>query len=89
MARRVEISDTIVGEVLDGEAVLLDLGSGKYFSLNPTATRMWQLLGERGNLEEVLDVLRREFDVERATLAQDLEALVADLIAKGVLREST
>lgn len=89
MARRVEISDKIVGEVLDGEAVLLDLGSGKYFSLNPTATRMWQLLGERGDLEEVLDALRQEFDVEGATLAEDLDGLVAELIAKGVLRECT
>lgn len=77
----------MVGEVLDGEAVLLDLTSGKYFALNATATRMWQLLSEDGDPDTVVRALLAEVDTDEPTLRADLERLVADLVGRGILVE--
>ena len=35
---------TAISSDLDGEAVILDMESGKYHSLDTTGTRVWELL---------------------------------------------
>jgi hypothetical protein len=83
---RVAVADDVVYEVLDGEAVVLDLTSGTYFALNSTATRLWQLVERDGDVEKILEMMRAEYEVDPAVLDRDLRTLVDDLRAKGLLR---
>ena len=64
---------------LDGEAVILDLQSGKYFGLNGVGTRIWQLMERHGALRTVFDDLCREYDAPPDVLEHDLIALVSRL----------
>ena len=54
--------DTISGR-LDDELVMMDLGLGQYFSLNPSATRIWDLLENAMTSRELCSVLVEEYDV--------------------------
>ena len=79
----------VMSRELDGEAVLLDLASGRYFGLNPTGRRIWELLAPGRSLESVLDRLEAEFDAPRLALEADLVELVGQLeSARLVLRTS-
>lgn len=82
---RLTIPDDVVFEVLDGEAVVLNLKTGIYFTLNPVGTRAWQLIQEHGELEKVLEVMLAEYEVEPALLDADLRELVEKLRGKGLL----
>ena len=53
LATRVTIPETVLFRDLDGEAVLLDTVSGRYFGLNEVGTRMWALLQFHGEIEAV------------------------------------
>ena len=64
---------------LNGEAVILDLDSGKYFGLNAVGTRVWQLIERHGRLAAVFDELCREYDAAPDELQRDLLELVARL----------
>jgi hypothetical protein len=64
---------------LDGEAVILDLGSGTYFGLNAVGARIWQLMEAHGRLRAVLEDLCREYDAAPDVLERDLIALVSRL----------
>ena len=77
--RTVRISDDTIFRELAGEAVLLQLDAGMYYGLDSVATRLWNLIAERGSLRAVLERAREEFDVDAATLEHDLLALVSDL----------
>ena len=55
-------SDVIVTE-LDGEAVLLNLDTKLYFSLNATGVAIWKLLDEGLTLGQIGERLFQEFDV--------------------------
>ncbi len=79
------VSDQVVYEVIDGEAVVLDLESGRYFQLNGVATRALELIRETGDLQAVEEQLVQEYEVDRALLAADLRQLVDDLIVRGLL----
>jgi hypothetical protein len=87
MGKRLVRTEQAIGEVVDGELVLLNVETGVYFGLNRTGTKVWELLGERSDVDDVLSALERAYPVERETLRRDLDALIADLEKSGLVRE--
>jgi hypothetical protein len=82
---RVRIPQEVLARQVGGETVMLDLAKGAYFGLDPVGARMWQLLAEGKTLAEVRDAIVEEYDVSREDAERDLLALVADLMAQGLL----
>jgi len=83
--------DVLVQE-LDGEAVVLNLESERYFGLDDVGTRIWQQLLEHGRLERVCEEMQKEYDVDESTLLADVLRLVEELIDAGIVtveRDST
>jgi len=72
-------SDDVVFEVFDGETVVLDLGTGRYFGFNVAASALWQALS---------------IGVESAALAGTgvdpawVSRFVADCLEAGLLIEA-
>ena len=85
MPQVLHASDDVIFRELDGEAVLLDLASGRYFGLNVVGTRTWTLLTAGTALDAVVAALAAEFDAPAAEIAADVSGLVADLLARGLL----
>lgn len=84
--RRVEIAPGVVFREVGGEAVLLDLASQRYFTLDAIGTRMWALLAEHGSPEEARRRLLAEYEVAEEELARDLDELIERLAAEGLVR---
>ena len=82
---RVAIPENVVARDLAGEAVLLHLGTGIYFGLDSVGARTWQLLAEHRSTETIIPLLLQEFEVDEPRLRLDLEALVTQLLAEGLL----
>ena len=82
---RVRIPQEVLARQVGEETVMLDLANGAYFGLDPVGARMWQLLTEGKTLAEVRDAIEKEYDVSRDAVERDLLALVADLMAQGLL----
>jgi hypothetical protein len=83
--RSVRVSPNTLYRELQGETVLLQLDSGEYFGLDEISTRIWQLIVETGDLTAVEAAMVKEFEVDRAVLAQDLTRVVDDLVAKRLI----
>lgn len=73
-----------VREVAD-ELVILSLESEEYFGLNPVGTRIWQLLATGDTPAGVLAAMVAEYDVDEATMARDLEALLGELSSRRLI----
>jgi len=71
-------SDVIVTE-LDGEAVLLNLDTKLYFSLNATGVAIWKLLDEGLTLGQIGERLFQEYDVTPEKAQQCVLDLVGQL----------
>ena len=82
---RVRIPQEVLARQVGDETVMLDLAKGAYFGLGPVGARMWQLLAEGKTLAEVCDAIVEEYEVARDAVERDLLALVADLMAQGLL----
>lgn len=84
-ASRLRVTDDVLFQELEGEAVLLELTSGTYFGLDPVGTRIWQLLQEDVHLGGLHDVLCQEFEVSPERLREDLLEFVARLLEKELV----
>ncbi len=84
---RYRIPQDILFHELSGEAVLLNLASGQYYSLDEIGTQMWVLLAEHGEIEPVIAALLQEYEVTEQQLRVDLEKLISDLTVQGLLEK--
>lgn len=85
LSDQIAISDNVVAREVGGETMLLDLASGTYFGLDPIGGRFWQLLEEGKSSGEARDVLLAEYDVTPEVLESDLESLLGELAANGLV----
>jgi hypothetical protein len=68
-----------------GEAVLLHLDRGEYFTLNATGLRVWELAQGGRTFSEAVEALEREFEAPAEDLAADAAAVLDDLRRAGLL----
>lgn len=82
---RLRIAQQVVHRDLANESVLLNLDTGTYYGLDAVGTRLWHLVAEHGSTESVIDILLAEYDVDAPRLHKDVNALIDQLLAKGLL----
>ena len=68
-----------------GETIVLDFASNRFFTLDEVGGRIWELIAEKGTLQEILGSVVAEFDVDPERAGQ-LERLLSELAAKGLVR---
>ncbi len=83
---QVSLSQDVLLQEVDDEAVLLDLSSEQYFGLNEVGVQLWRALEADGNLEVAHQKLLALYEVEADRLAEDLLTLVGDLERAGLVR---
>ncbi len=76
----------VLVRLLDAESVLLNLETERYFGLDETGTRMWQLVTNSSNLDAAYQELLAEYDVQPELLREDLTELVGRLVENGLLQ---
>lgn len=70
---------------MNDEVLVVDPRTREVHLLNPTATRIWDLLEVPSTPAEVLAILSEEFDAPVEALRADLETLLKELDIKGLL----
>lgn len=83
---RVVVPTYVLVRHLDGESVLLNLETEKYFGLDATGTRMWELMTHAPNIETAYGKLSEEFEVEPEVLRKHLSELLGQLVENGLLK---
>jgi hypothetical protein len=76
----------VLVRVLDRESVLLNLETERYFGLDETGTRMWELVTGSPNIDAAYQELLAEFDVEPDLLHANFTELLGRLVDNGLLQ---
>lgn len=82
---RVTIPQHVVFRSFVEETVVLNLESGRYHGLNPTAGRMLELLGELGEVDAVAARVAEETGAPPSRVADDLREFCASLVDRGLI----
>ncbi|HPQ29769.1 MAG TPA: PqqD family protein [Desulfobacteraceae bacterium] len=84
MIRYIRNSKTISGRLSD-ELVMMDIDKGKYFSLNPVATRIWDLLVLPLTIDELCDRLMEEYEVDAEQCRTEVTEVINEMVKLGVV----
>jgi len=83
---RVVVPSHVLVRFLDKESVLLNIETERYFGLDETGTRMWQLVTAAPKIEVAYQQLLEEYDVQPELLRENLTDLLNRLVENGLLQ---
>jgi hypothetical protein len=86
---RLTVADSVVSRPVDGSTVLLDVGTGRTFSLDDVGTHVWAALAETSTITGAVARLREEFEAPPGLIERDVAELVRTLIDRGLVSVRT
>ena len=85
LSTRISIPEQVFFRDLGGEAVLLELATGRYYGFDEVGTRMWLLLREHGELKAAFRALASEYKVPEDELRRDFLEFIDGLASRRLL----
>jgi hypothetical protein len=73
------IAEALVATLSDG-AVLLNLQTKRYFSLNETGTRIWEMVQQTADEDTIVTILLGEYDVDESMARSEVRRILDELI---------
>ncbi len=75
----------VAAKVMDGEAVLINLANGFYYSMGGAGGFIWPLIGQRHALGEIARVVCDRFDVSNEQALADVQQLASQLLEEDLV----
>lgn len=79
----------VAAKVIDGEAIIMNLSSGLYYSMDNVGAAIWELIARRYSVREVTDVIADRYRVDRERAAGDVQRLVQELLDEHLVVPTT
>ena len=80
-------SPDVQGTTMDGETVLLDLSSGRYYTLNRLGSVIWEHCAGQSTIADIHTAICERFEVAPERALDDLVMLVNELLQEGLLEQ--
>lgn len=79
----------VAAKIMDGEAIIINLSDGMYYSLDCAGARVWEHIQQTLTLGEIAAAVGNSYEVGDAQAEADVLNLARDLLARGLVRECT
>ena len=73
----------------DGDGVLVDLDTKRYYQLNESAMVVWSGLEKGHNISEIVGLLTATFSVSPEHASESVERIIRDFQANNLLRSQS
>jgi Coenzyme PQQ synthesis protein D (PqqD) len=78
----------VASKVMDGEAILINLSNGTYYSMDKTASIIWSMIYLQYNVDEITNKICEIHNVKPDDIKNDIEDLFKSLIDEKIIIES-
>jgi hypothetical protein len=85
---KVNVSD-IAAKVIDGEAILINVASGMYYSMDNAGAVVWELIQEGHSLAQISECIAARYDAPLETVRADIERLGDELLERNIVALDT
>jgi hypothetical protein len=75
----------IAAKVIDGEAIIINLTNGMYYSMDQAGSLIWTMVAQGCSLQELVSELTRRYDVSTAQAIADAERVVTELLEQKLV----
>jgi hypothetical protein len=77
-----------IAETIEGEAIIIHLGTGAYYSLRDAGADIWAAMEQGATHEEIVDALAARYDGARDDIAVAVARVIDDLRREGLVEET-
>jgi len=82
---RLVANPTVVTQVTEDGAVLLEMGSGECFELNRSGAEIWSRIKDGEALATIVASVAKRYAIPESTAEADARQLMAELVRRGLL----
>lgn len=83
-----KIGPNVAWQLVDGEAIVVDLASGTTVGLNPTGTFLWSHIDGGRDLDALADALASHFRVTRDVAESDTREFFDEMSRRALVLDS-
>jgi hypothetical protein len=73
-------TQNFVASDIDGQAVMMNIENSKYYGMDETGTRIWELIDVRPSFGQIIDTLLSEYHVDKPTCENDTALFLEKLL---------
>jgi hypothetical protein len=77
--------EEVAAKVIDGEAIIINLANGVYYSMDKVGAFVWDLLQSGYTLEDVIAAVTTRYDVSREQAESNVSELVHELVQENLV----
>jgi len=82
-------SHAVVEQRARDSLVLVDIDTGRYYALEGTGDRIWQLCDGQTTLEDIIEAVCTQYRADPATVRADAAELLGQLYAEGLIDDAS
>lgn len=75
----------VAAKVLDGEAIIINLSNGMYYSMDRVGGLIWEMIEGRHSLEETITAITARYNVSPEQAQADVQRLAEELIQEKLV----
>ena len=83
--RTYKLKEDVLYRVVDGEAIVLDVGRGERFSLNRTGTEILKSIDDKMPVESLLRQQAGKYGKKIEAIKEDAYGLIKQLLKQGII----
>lgn len=85
---KVNVSD-IAAKVIDGEAILINVANGMYYSMDNVGAVVWELIQEGHSVAQISECIAARYDASLETIRVDIGRLGDELLEGNIVALDT
>lgn len=86
LQRRFRLNDAeVTAQVLDGEAIIINLSTGVYYSLDKVGSVLWEMIVEGHNPQEIVAAIIARYQASPEQVQADVVQVVEELIRENLI----
>ena len=85
MSSRITASKAVAFCDLEDEIAILNTETAQYFTMNPVAARVWELIQEPAALSQICAIIEDEYEIDSEQCHHDLLNLIHKLADAGLV----
>jgi hypothetical protein len=78
-------SPNVIAETIDGEAILVDLRTGSYYSIQGSGSTLWDAIAAGASVGSLADEVATAYSVDRAAAEEAVSSFCAELEREGLI----
>lgn len=78
----------VVGKVIDGEAIIINLATGMYYSADEVGGLIWTLFEQGHSIGEVAAHVAAHYEIEVDRARRDIDRIAVRLVEEGLVKQT-